>query len=68
MDANVDDRVGDCREPVPLDGQRQGRADLIASGALHPGRGSVLGVEPVEAPPGSATTEELLAGLREDLG
>ena len=51
---------------VPLGGQRQGRADLIASGQLQPGRGNVLGVEPVQAPPGSPTTDELLADMRED--
>jgi prevent-host-death family protein len=51
---------------VPVGGQRQGRADLIASGDLQPGRGDVLGVEPVEVPQGSPTTDELLAGLRED--
>lgn len=51
---------------VPVGGQRQGRADLIASGDLQPGRGDVLGIEPVRAPDGSATTDQLLAGLREE--
>ncbi|MEO6503146.1 MAG: type II toxin-antitoxin system prevent-host-death family antitoxin [Jatrophihabitantaceae bacterium] len=51
---------------VPVGDQRQDRADLIASGELQPGRGNVLGVEPIPAPAGSATTAELLAGLRED--
>ncbi|HEX8305149.1 MAG TPA: type II toxin-antitoxin system prevent-host-death family antitoxin [Jatrophihabitans sp.] len=51
---------------APLDGQRHGRADLIASGELQPGRGNVLDVEPVQPPPGAPTTDELLAGLRED--
>lgn len=30
---------------TPVGGQRQGRANLIASGELQPGRGNVLGVE-----------------------
>ena len=51
---------------APLDGQRHGLADLIASGELQPGRGNVLDVEPVQPPPGALTTDELLAGLRED--
>lgn len=51
---------------VPVGDQRQGRADLIASGELQPGRGDVLGVEPINAPAGSPSTGELLAGLRDD--
>ena len=51
---------------VPISGQHHGRTDLIASGELQPGRGNVLGVEPVQAPQGLPTTDELLAGLRED--
>jgi prevent-host-death family protein len=51
---------------VPVGGQRQGRADLIASGELQPGRGDLLGVKPVEVGEGSPTTEVLLAGLREE--
>jgi prevent-host-death family protein len=51
---------------TPLGGQRQGRADLIATGDLQPGRGDVLGVEPVQASQGAPSTDELLAGLRED--
>ncbi|HEX8769027.1 MAG TPA: type II toxin-antitoxin system prevent-host-death family antitoxin [Jatrophihabitans sp.] len=51
---------------VPLGGQRQRRADLIASGELQPGRGNVLGVEPIQTPQGSPTTDELLADLRDD--
>ncbi|HEX8079794.1 MAG TPA: type II toxin-antitoxin system prevent-host-death family antitoxin [Jatrophihabitans sp.] len=51
---------------VPVGDQRQGRADLIASGELQPGRGDVLGVEPISAPAGSPSTGELLAGLRDD--
>lgn len=51
---------------VPVGGQRQGRADLIASGELQPGRGDLLGVKPVEVAEGSPTTDALLAGLREE--
>ena len=51
---------------VPVGDQRQGRADLIAGGELQPGRGDVLGVEPISAPAGSPSTAELLADLRED--
>jgi prevent-host-death family protein len=51
---------------VPIAGRPQGRAGLIASGELQPGRGNVLGVEPVQVPHGSPSTEELLASLRED--
>lgn len=50
----------------PVGGQRPDRADLIASGVLQPGRGNVLDVEPVTAPPGSPTTEDLLARDRQD--
>ena len=53
-------------ELVPLTGRHRTRADLIASGDLQPGRGSVLDIEPVQAPPGSASTDELLAELREE--
>lgn len=53
-------------ELVPLTEQRRSRADLIASGDLQPGRGSVLDVEPVPATPGSPSTEDLLAELREE--
>ena len=51
---------------VPVGQRRRSRADLIAGGELQPGRGDVLGVEPIHAPAGSPATEELLAGLRED--
>lgn len=51
---------------VPVGDQRQGRADLIASGELQPGRGDVLDIEPISAPAGTPSTDELLAGLRED--
>jgi prevent-host-death family protein len=51
---------------APLSGQRQGRADLIASGELQPGRGNVLDVEPVQPPAGAPSTDELLAALRAD--
>ncbi len=51
---------------VPVGDQRQNRADLIASGELQPGRGDVLGIEPVQAPADSPPTEQLLAGQRED--
>ena len=51
---------------VPVGERRQSRADLIASGELQPGRGDVLDVEPISAPAGSPSTEDLLAGLRED--
>jgi prevent-host-death family protein len=51
---------------VPIGDQRTRRADLIATGELQPGRGDVLGVEPVPLPAGSAGTEELLAEQRED--
>lgn len=51
---------------VPIGDQRQGRADLIASGELQPGRGDVLDIEPISAPAGTPSTDELLASLRED--
>jgi prevent-host-death family protein len=51
---------------APLGGHRPARADLIAGGELQPGRGNVLDIEPVQAPQGSPSTDELLAGLRED--
>jgi hypothetical protein len=51
---------------VPVGDRRHGRADLISSGELQPGRGDLLDIEPVQAPPGSASTTELLAGQRED--
>jgi prevent-host-death family protein len=51
---------------VPIGDQRTRRADLIATGELQPGRGDVLGVEPVQRPAGSAGTEQLLAEQRED--
>jgi len=53
-------------ELVPLPEQRRSRGDLIASGELQPGRGSVLDVEPIQAPPGTPGTEDLLAELREE--
>lgn len=53
-------------ELVPLTDRRRGRADLIASGDLQPGRGSVLDVEPVQAPPGTPSTADLLAELRDE--
>jgi prevent-host-death family protein len=51
---------------VPVGKQRASRADLIASGELQPGRGNVLDVEPVAAPAGTSSTEELLAEQRAD--
>ncbi len=51
---------------VPIGDQRTRRADLIASGELQPGRGDVLAVEPIQLPPGSAATGELLAEQRAD--
>lgn len=51
---------------VPVGDQRASRADLIASGELQPGRGELLDVEPVAAPAGSTSTEELLAEQRAD--
>jgi prevent-host-death family protein len=51
---------------VPVGDQRTRRADLIATGELQPGRGDVLGVEPLQLPAGAASTEELLAEQRED--
>jgi prevent-host-death family protein len=51
---------------VPVGDQRASRADLIASGELQPGRGELLDVEPVAAPAGSPSTEELLAEQRAD--
>lgn len=51
---------------VPLGAHRRGRADLIASGELQPGRGNVLDMEPVQPPSGTPSTDELLADLREE--
>lgn len=51
---------------TPIGDQRAGRSDLIASGELQAGRGNLLDVEPVEAPAGSPSTEQLLAEQRAD--
>ncbi|HST47673.1 type II toxin-antitoxin system Phd/YefM family antitoxin [Jatrophihabitans sp.] len=51
---------------TPVGEQRASRADLIASGELQPGRGDLLDVEPVAAPAGVLSTEELLAEQRAD--
>jgi len=40
------------------------RADLIAEGLLIPGQGDILDVVPVELPPGSPTTSEILDEMR----
>ncbi len=51
---------------VPIGDQRTTRTDLIASGELQPGRGDVLGVQPIQPPAGSAGTEQLLDEQRAD--
>jgi len=51
--------------PIVRAAQRS-RAELIAAGVLHPGRGNILDVLPVKPPPGTPSTEELLAADRGD--
>lgn len=51
---------------TPIGDQRASRSDLIASGELQPGRGDLLDIEPVTAPAGTPSTEQLLAEAQDD--
>lgn len=43
-------------------------AELLAQGWIRPGRGDPLDVEPVTRPAGGHSTDELLAGNRDERG
>ncbi|WP_375475708.1 type II toxin-antitoxin system Phd/YefM family antitoxin [uncultured Jatrophihabitans sp.] len=45
---------------------KSSRAQLIDSGVLRPGRGDVLDITPVVAPPGTPSSAELIAADRDD--
>jgi prevent-host-death family protein len=51
--------------PIPRRAQSS-RAELIDAGLLRPGRGDVLDVKPVHAPPGTPSSADLLAADRDD--
>jgi prevent-host-death family protein len=51
--------------PIPRQAQSS-RAQLIDAGVLRPGRGEILDIAPMPAPPGAPSTAELLAADRED--
>ena len=51
--------------PIPRQAQSS-RAQMIDAGVLRPGRGNILDVEPVQAPPGTPSSAELLATDRDD--
>lgn len=50
---------------VPIDRPRtRGYEELVAAGLIRRGRGNVLDVEPIVAPPGSPSSEEILDEMR----
>ena len=49
---------------VPVPRRRRARQDLIDAGLLRPAVGELLDLEPIEAPPGTPGTDELLADAR----
>ncbi|HET8970092.1 MAG TPA: type II toxin-antitoxin system prevent-host-death family antitoxin [Candidatus Nanopelagicales bacterium] len=51
--------------PIPRR-SRSSRAELIEAGMLRPGRGDLLDVTPVQLPPGTPSTAELLAADRDE--
>jgi prevent-host-death family protein len=52
---------------VPVPRQLQSSyAELLAAGAIKPGRGNILEVDPVDAPPGTPSSAELLSADRDD--
>lgn len=51
---------------MPAEHPARTRENLLATGDLLPGRGVLLDVTAVEAPPGSPSTDEVLADLRRD--
>ncbi len=50
--------------PIPRRAQSS-RAELIDAGLLRPGRGNVLDVRAVKAPPGTPSSADLLAADRD---
>lgn len=52
--------------PISRRGGQASRAERIDAGILRPGRGNILDVEPVLAPPGTPSSAEFLAADRDD--
>ena len=51
---------------IPAPARPMSRADMIARGELIPGRGNILDIKPVKAPPGTPSNQELLDEQREE--